>query len=182
MGFIDAFKKKRAARQSGLTYAQYQEFLEINQKRHMTVETHRLYLVVRGLGLDDNDCMTYLDSFTDVYSPEEYKKLLSAQKLNMELDQYDEFERFYSHEMSPKEYLHFDEARKIGLTVEEYDGYTAEYQKVYTPHRFHEFFIAKKCGLSLQQYDEWIADHQDISLSRFADFNAAREMGISLDA
>ena len=134
MGLFDHLKKRKEAKQMGVTMPQYEEFLSL-QKRGLTEQEYTRYrthfagsysiddfFIYRALekkGFTPSQCDRYVKELATRMSVDEYREFLCVEKQGMSLADYETYRTSWKGRMSAQAYLDFQKAQNLGLTQEE---------------------------------------------------------------
>lgn len=134
MGLFDHLKKKKEAKQMGVTVSQYEEFLRL-QKRGLTEQEYTRYrtnfagsysiddfFIYRALekkGFTPSQCARYVKELATRMSVEDYQEFLPLEKQGMSLTDYETYMASWKGRMNACEYIDFQKAQNLGLTQDE---------------------------------------------------------------
>lgn len=172
MGLFDHLKKKKEAKQMGVTVSQYEEFLRL-QKRGLTEQEYTRYrtnfagsysiddfFIYRALekkGFTPSQCARYVKELATRMSVEDYQEFLPLEKQGMSLTDYETYMASWKGRMNACEYIDFQKAQNLGLTQEEALDYVKSCRESMTCEEYRQQLETEKQAAQRDSHREHAA-------------------------
>ncbi len=172
MGLFDHLKKRKEAKQMGVTMPQYEEFLSL-QKRGLTEQEYTRYrthfagsysiddfFIYRALekkGFTPSQCDRYVKELATRMSVDEYREFLCVEKQGMSLADYETYRTSWKGRMSAQAYLDFQKAQNLGLTQEEALDYVKSCRESMTCEEYRQQLETEKQAAQRDSHREHAA-------------------------
>lgn len=197
MGLFDNMKKKKEAKNLGLTNEQYE-----------------VYEAAQSMGIDIDEFKTYLSSFSSEYNLEQYVVLLrlkkhgfseticsryirelsariqendlgdflDAEKIGLSVDEYMTYSASLKSKMSAVDYVGFLKAQKTGITLGKYLQYLKSFKGEMSIKEYTTYLSAEENGMSQEKYKEYLEKYKDkFTVEQYIEFDKARSLGMTME-
>lgn len=197
MSIFDNMRKKRAAKQLGMTVEQYDGYLSVQNKglspeeykRYLaafsarySVDQYLLLLKLEKKGFDEKQCERYVQQLSGKLRVEEYADFLKAEDIGMSLQEYLNYSEKYKHLLPMQAFPGYLRAMPLGCTAGQYKRYFESMKNEMSIEEYMSFLKAESSGLSYDNCIEYAKFYcKAYSIDRFADFINARNLGLTLE-
>lgn len=197
MGFFDNIKKKKEAKELGLSVEQYDQFLVAQSKgisldhfkRYLasfegkySLDQYALYLELEHTGYTVAQCERYFTELSGKVAPADYADFLAAEQLGLSAAAYAAYAASLKGTMSAVDYVGFLKAQKLGLTMGKYLKYLKSFKGKMTVEEYDTYLRAEENGMDRQRYIEYLQKYKEqYTIERYLEFDKARSLGMTLE-
>lgn len=197
MGLFDNMKKKKEAKNLGLTFEQYDGFLSA-KAQGITIDEYKRYLSsfsgkyrleqfstllkLEKKGFNLQECERYLATLAAKIQVDDYADFLKAEKIGLTVEQYAAYASSLKARMSAVDYVGFLKAQKIGITLGKYLQYLKLFKQEMSIEEYDTYLKAEDNGMDREHYTEYLEKYKDIyTVERYLEFDKARSLGMTLE-